>query len=628
MIFTRTFVLLLLLFVAHTTHAQQLVRVETTDRGTQWQWPVAVESIDHMTVDDSHKHFRLHVSDDCVVPFAIDKIDRVTVNMPAEEETKDHHKVFAMYITTNDGTAVSSREEYKPCHISVNAQGAFSDFSATGQIRGRGNSSFLWYDKKPYRIKLDEKRKVLGLPKAKSWVLLANYRDITDLMNTFVFEMGEWMGLPFTNHTRYVELFINDDYKGIYQLTEQVQQNKNRVNISNERGILLTLDVDDGPDESPNAGDNFWSKVYHMPAAVKFPDEEFATAHTTDSVKAVFAELEQAIKSKDYALVDSLLDIPSFIKYLQIQEFIYNVELSAPRSIFLNKDGDGKWIMGPLWDFDAGYDFDWGTMTTGHNFFDDYHETVMGTDPLHRNGEYGYVPQFFTDLFGCPEFVEAYKAQWAAVKDSIVTRNWAECLKYVDNMRKGAREREDRRWTISNKHFDAEVEKMHQWLVNRCEFMTDLIANIPVPKTTPTGEESYCGTISTDVEMNWYSGFTQSAKVRVSKSEVAQLMGIQAKDMDESQLNIVGLDEDGNEGINGTNGKFGAWFDEDNAPGNFADGHTYIEIYDDLWNWSCGLYQNNCDDDDHTVTMQYQYPHNGKLLKVNVEVNFTISFGW
>ena len=250
---------------------------------------------------------------------------------------------------------------------------------------------------KPYRIKLDEKHKLLGLDKAKSWVLLANYRDVTDLMNTFVFEMGHWMGLDYTNHTRYVELFINGDYKGVYQLTEQVQQGSNRVNISDEKGILVTLDVDDGPAESPLAENNFWTTVFKMPMAVKYPEDEMLTTAVRDSIRDVFAELETAIKNRNYPVVDSLMDIRSFIHYLQIQEFIYNVELSAPRSIFMYKDGDGKWFMGPLWDFDAGYDFDWSNMQTNHTFFSNYKETVMGTNPYKRNGNYNYVPQFFTN---------------------------------------------------------------------------------------------------------------------------------------------------------------------------------------------------------------------------------------
>ena len=609
--------------------AQQRVFINHTELSQHWRFPVVADSIVDMTIS-SDDELLFNVHGNIAVPVPLSRIDSLTIEREPLVEGKSPYEVFQLYITTNDGSDITSKDYYTDCHLMLNARGQFTSYSANAQIRGRGNSSFNWYPKKPYRIKLNQKHKVLGMGKAKSWVLLANYRDITDMMNTFVFEMGRWMGLPYTNHTRYVELFLNGDYKGVYQLTEQIQQGTNRVAVSDDRGILIALDADDGPSLSPSAGDNFSSKVYKMPVCVKYPEDEWFTANTVDSVKAVFAELEQAIKDKDFPRVDSMLDIPSFIKYLQIQEFIYNVELSAPRSIYMHKDGDGKWVMGPLWDFDAGYDFDWSDMYTGHNFFSNYRETVMGSNPLKRNGNYNYVPQFFTDLFGCPQFVEAYKAQWEAVKDSIVTRNWDECMRYVEQLRQnGTLQREDRQWTISGKNFETELEKMHQWLINRANFMTQLIQNIPMPSEEPN-KGRLCGTIPVSATMQWSKGYDQSNKVSVSKEQVLKLMGIAESDFSEANLSIIPLNTDGSEGSNGTNGTFGGWFDADGNPGAYANGHVYIEVFDDLWNWNCGLYQYQCWDDSHTVTMQYQYPQGGVLLKVNIEVHFTIeqNGGW
>ena len=623
----RIFLFILLATTLMPVAAQKRVHIHMYEQGELWKFPVVADSIKDMTTTDGTLYF--NVKGDIAVPFMIDRIDSLTVENEPLVEGKDKHKVFQMYITTNDGSEITSKDYYTECHIMLGARGEYGSFSANAQIRGRGNSSFLWYDKKPYRLKLESKHKMLGMDKAKSWVLLANYRDVTDLMNTYVFEVGRWMGLPYTNHTRYVELFINGDYKGLYQMTEQVQQGKNRVNVSDEQGLLISLDVDDGPSNSPSATDNFNSKVYRMPVCVKYPDDELLTTARRDSIRGVFAELEKAIKDKNYTLVESMLDIPSFIKYLQIQEFVYNVELSAPRSIFMHKDGDGKWVMGPLWDFDAGYDFDWGNMYTGHTFFDNYKETVMGSNPLKRNGNYSYVPQFFTDLFGCVEFVKAYKAQWEAVKDSIVIRNWDECMRYVENLRLGALTRDFNRWPISGKAFETELEKMHQWLINRANFMTNLIRNIPEPDDTPITGEKLCGTLSTSVKMLWSNGYSQSSKVVVDKAKVLELMGLTESTFSEAKVSIVPLMTDGSEGINGTNGVFGGWFDGDGNPGAYANGHVYIEVFEDLWNWNCGLYQQQCRDKNHTVTMQYQYPHEGILLKVNVQVNFTIEqSGW
>ena len=624
----RILLLATLLGVAVQGNAQRRALVHMNNLSNHWVFPVVTDSIDEISLSDGPDDllFRLHGG--VFVPFSVEHLDSLTFGEEPAVETKNPYQVFQLYITTNDGSDVTSKDDYTDCHLSLNARGSFTSFSANAQIRGRGNSSFLWYDKKPYRIKLAEKHKVLGLDKAKSWVLLANYRDVTDLMNTFVFEMGHYLGLPYTNHTRYVELFLNGDYKGVYQLTEQVQQNKNRVAVSDDRGILISLDVDDGPSESPYADDNFTSKVFKMPVCVKFPDDEYFTPNTVDSVRAVLAELEQAIKDKDYERTSQLLDIPSFIKYLQIQEFVYNVELSAPRSIYMHKDGDGPWVMGPLWDFDAGYDFDWATMTTGHTFFTDYRETVMGTNPVKRNGQYNYVPQFFTNLFACREFVEQYKAQWAAVKDSLVTHAWDECMKYVEYLRSdGTMQREANRWPIRNKNFETELQKMHQWLLKRADFMTNLIANIPMPDDEPATQGRLCGTVTADVSMEWSAGYHQNNMVRVRKDEVLKLMGLSQSEFSEAKVTIVPLMDDGSEGINGTNGVFGGWFDEDGNPGAYANGHVYIEVFQDLWNWSCGLYQQNCHHDRHTVIMQHQYPHQGTLLKVNVEVHFTITQG-
>ncbi len=622
-LFLRMLWCALLVCSSLTAGAQRRAHVYMNQQQTQWDVPIVVDSIRDITTSSHLDKLLFNVSGDLFVPFDIRRVDSLTFEDEPLQESKDPYQVFQLFVTTRDTVEITSKDSYVDCHVALNARGSYSNISVNGQIRGRGNSSFLWYDKKPYRIKLNQKHKMLGLSKAKSWVLLANYRDITDMMNTFVFETGRWLGLPFTNHTRYVELFVNGDYRGVYQLTEQVQQGSSRVDVSDDRGILISLDSDDGPDLSPDADDNCWTTVYHMPMCVKYPDDEHFTSHTVDSVRTVFAELERAIKDHDYAQVCQLLDVPSFIKYLQLQEFVYNVELSAPRSIFMHKDGDGPWVMGPLWDFDAGYDFDWGNMYTGHTFFTDYRETVMGSNPLKRNGNYNYVPQFFTDLFACPEFVEAYKAQWAAVKDSIVSHGWNECMRYVSHLRQGAIQREEGRWPIRQKSFETELEKMHQWLLRRADFMTTLIDGIPMPEA-PVTDTRYCGSFSVSKTMEWSYGYSQPTPIHIRKNRVLSLMGIDESDFNEAQVNIVPLYTDGTEGPNGTNGTFGAWFDGDGNPGSFSHGHVYIEVFSDIWNWNCGLEQWRCFDDAHTVTMQIQYPHEGTLLKVDVQVNFTI----
>lgn len=392
------------------------------------------------------------------------------------------YRVAKMQITTDGQQAVDSKEktDYRNCTIKIESDTAAWNYEGRGRIRGRGNSTWIWYPKKPYRIKLDEKASVLGLDANKDWVLLANYRDPTHLMNTFVFEMGYGLNMPFTNHTRYVEVTLNGDYIGLYQLTEQIEVGKSRVDIGKKKGWLLSLDVDDGPAEAPTAGDNFWSQVYRMPVCVKSPEaEDYATPETLlDDAKQALGDLENVIHSHDYEALKKVMNVQSMIDYLLIQEYVYNVEVAAPRSIYLHKDkGDALWTFGPLWDFDAGFDFDWGHMYDGHGYFADYRETVLGTDPARHISNYDYVSSFFTDMWKNKEFVSDVKARWKQIRPRVISEFWAETKRYADAAAE-AMERDAKRWPIDKK-YTTEINRMEKWLNSRAVYMDNIVSNYP-----------------------------------------------------------------------------------------------------------------------------------------------------
>jgi hypothetical protein len=528
------------------------------------------------------------------------------------------YEVFEMNIQVNNNAPVISKDpaDYLNCSISINGKGILDNYNGTARIRGRGNSSWLWYDKKPYRIKLDASSRILGLKSNSDWVLLANYRDPTDLMNVFGFEISSRLGLPYTNHSRFVEVTLNGDYIGLYQLTEQIEQGGNRVPIDELNGVLISLDLDDGPELSPGAGNNFSSSLFELPVSVKYPE-----APTSDQLIAIrydFAKLEDAINNYDYDAVAELMDIPSFINYMIVQELVYNVEVAAPRSIFMFKDAGGKYVWGPVWDFDAGFDFDWGTMTTGHNFFN-AQELVLGTDP----GFHPRVSNFFTQMFRNNRFVQEYKARWAIVEDQIFNDTWEVMEKYEVGL-KDALARDFKRWPI-DKNFTTETNRMENWLSDRVTYLGTVINNYPGGSVPTTKID--CGTITCDVTMSYLLGYGQTVTVEVNDSSLLSMLGITAEQLNSGAMRIVPLKTDGTEGMNNTNGSYGGWFEGDNNPGFWANGHVYIEVFNDLTSWACGIRAEEgfCSvGEHHSVRMQYQYTQGLETKTVTVIVNFTI----
>ncbi|MBO4451430.1 MAG: CotH kinase family protein [Bacteroidaceae bacterium] len=623
-----------------------------------WSFPYEISQFPYSDFSSDGHFFRISAEEineasSINVPYAISMIDSVTFVDEVSEDLQSHNKyqVYTLSVTTKDFVGVNSREEYVDCVVSLDGKDGYNWYSGSGSIRGRGNSTWSIYPKKPYRIKLNDKHKMLGLAKAKSWVLLANYRDLTSMMNTYVFEVARWMGMPYVNHTRFVELFVDGEYEGLYQLTEQVQQGKNRVDVSENEGILLSMDKDDGPELSPESTDNFWSTVYNMPMCVKYPDD--VDEQTKDSIRMVFAELENAIKAVDYEMLDSLMDMKSFMTMAMIQELVENVEICAPRSIFMYKDGNGKWAMGPFWDWDAGFDFDWGTFYDGNIFryFGDYHELVLGTDPANRKGMYGATPRFFTDMFKSDSYTREYKELWNSVKDSIVTRNWEIVEQYVNELNKGAYARNKMRWPIventgwggwghsTTYDVNQELSKMKTWLDNRVTYLDQIINAYPQTGTEGAEEEMDYGILNTYVSgtnmdiyllLNMADGYSQSANIEISPSTLAEMLGLSDNEFSNATIKLSALNSNGKEGGHTAQGTWGAWFDD---KGNVVDyggnSHVFIEprnlATSDVYSWNYGCHPNNCQKgDQHVATMRYAITQKRQTSYITVTVHFGI----
>ncbi len=137
----------------------------------------------------------------------------------------------------NDLTSKDDRPYYD-CKISVdNCEKDYELTNVVAQIKIRGNYTAN-YPKKPFRIKFDKKQKMLGLnngAKCKSWVLLADYKDMTLERNSTAFWLAKQiLGSDdyYSSDFRQVEVLLNGVYWGVYLLAEQQQVNENRVNIT------------------------------------------------------------------------------------------------------------------------------------------------------------------------------------------------------------------------------------------------------------------------------------------------------------------------------------------------------------------------------------------------------------
>ncbi len=224
------------------------------------------------------------------------------------------------------------------------------------EIRGRGNASWD-FPKKPYRLKFDEKQSPLGAPaSAKKWTLLSNYGDKTLMRNMLAFEVSRRVGLSYTPFCHPVDLIINGEYRGCYQLCDQVEAAKGRVDAKD--GYLVEIDAYAYNEEV------WFSSNRGTPVTIKHPDEDDITQEQRKFINDYFNQMEAAVFASDYTDPDvgyrRYLDLDSFLKNFIVGEFAGNTDTYW--SVYMYKDAaDGKLYTGPVWDYDLAFENDYRT---------------------------------------------------------------------------------------------------------------------------------------------------------------------------------------------------------------------------------------------------------------------------
>ena len=304
-----------------------------------------------------------------------------------------------VYINTAGGTDITSKDNYLAATVGIKGFGGYPSFApASARVKGRGNTTWYW-PKKPYLIAFDSRQSVLGLPKHKRWILLANFMDRTLMRNLVSMRVSSMMtGLAWTPHCVPVELVLNGRHKGSYLLIEQVRVDKNRVNISETDGFLYELDFHyDNPVQ--------W-KDHNIPFAVKYPDEDDITSNQINLAKNYISEASSAIYGSGFKDPENgyakYLDVDSFIDYWLVYEVMCNHELGNPGSVYFHKDVGGKITAGPCWDFD------WGVLS-------------FKTSPQGQTGLVVGKAIWYARLFEDPDFKAKVKARFQEIKPQLQT---------------------------------------------------------------------------------------------------------------------------------------------------------------------------------------------------------------
>ncbi len=270
-------------------------------------------------------------------------------------------------IHTEQGSDITSKEVYQQGVVSIISNGGKSIYSDSLNIRGRGNGSWT-FPQKPYKLKLFHKKRVLGFPaKAKQWTLINTYRDKTLMRNLIAFEASRLLKLPYTPACTLVDVFLNGEYKGIYQLTDQLEVRKNRIDVEEMTpednsmpniGGGYFIEVDNYANQETS---KFYSARFGTPVTIKYPKADEITPEQAKYIKNTYDRFESRTFLNSYkdpvVGFPSLLDVESYLKRFIGMEFTGNTDAYFSVHMY-KKRNDPKFYTSPLWDCDLAFDND------------------------------------------------------------------------------------------------------------------------------------------------------------------------------------------------------------------------------------------------------------------------------
>jgi len=407
------------------------------------------------------------------------------------QEIPDDPKITADMGIINNGPGIRN-----------NINDPFNEYTGKIGIEIRGQSSQM-FPMKSYSLELRDAagksvdRSLFGFPKESDWVLYAPYTDKTLMRNVLAYQLSRDLG-QWAARTKFVEVVINGDYRGVYVFMERIKRNGGRVNIAkmsktDVSGDALTGGYIFSLDKEPNG----WFSKFTAPNSTNQNKRRFSYVYPkpADIVPEQQAYIERYVDSFETALASSQYQDPvngvrrfaslsSFIDYFIVNEVSRNVD-GYRLSTYMYKDRnstDRRIVMGPVWDYDLAFrnaNYCSGSDTRGWAY---QFNTVCPGDGA------GLIPFWWNRLMTDTAFIGSLRCRWKARRQNILSLTRLNA--FIDSVAREvdeAQQRHFRRWPILGQYvwpnpdpiptsYAGELAALKNWLQDRLGWIDE---NLP-----------------------------------------------------------------------------------------------------------------------------------------------------
>lgn len=213
--------------------------------------------------------------------------------------------------------------------------------SADGTVHARGQSS-LSFSKKSFALNFGKEHplSIMGMPESHKWVMIGGFVDTTHIANKVSYDLYAEMG-HYGPQSRFVQVFFQGEYWGLYTFGEKIQRGKNHVNTPKKSdGGFIVKEVDAEADFQSLSGRTF---------DYEYPDPEDVTPEMAEHIQGTIDNYERkVIEGKDWR--ENLTEEAEIDYFLVTEAFANPDSYFKDKNLFYFLNREGK-LEPVIWDF-------------------------------------------------------------------------------------------------------------------------------------------------------------------------------------------------------------------------------------------------------------------------------------
>lgn len=219
------------------------------------------------------------------------------------------------------------------------------------KVRGNLTSTF---QKKPYSFYFKKDISVLGMSPAKKWNLLADATDGSHVRNKVIRDLAYDCIDSYEPQGKYVDLYLNGVYQGLYLVTETVEIGENRIHIDADQNWFVEMELNfrAREDETQIITDRGQIFIVHTEKHLSEKELEEIRNRLNDIESALYAP--DGISTVSGKPLEKLIDLESFAEAWLVEELSGDHDIGiTSQFMYALRDEDSVWHAGPVWDFDG-----------------------------------------------------------------------------------------------------------------------------------------------------------------------------------------------------------------------------------------------------------------------------------